>query len=589
MPPQTSFLSLLFRLWRHIGSVRRRQFILLLGLMMLASLAEVITLSAVLPFLMVLMTPDKVFVHPLAQPFISALHIHSSGELLLAITVAFASASLIAGGIRILLLRANTRLSCLTGADLSSDIYRRTLYQPYSVHIARNTSEIISGVTIKTNHVIGNVFGPILVLITSAFILFAILGTLLVIDYKVAIAVFAGFGFIYGMIGFFAKKRLKNNSDRIGVELDSAVKVLQEGLGGIRDVLLDGSQNTYCNLYQEADLRMRRAQANTLFISQCPRYLIESLGMVLIAAIAYSMASAEGGFGSALPILGALALGAQRLLPVIQQSYSAWSSIYGGKGSLLDTLVLLDQPLPKHATQPIQTPMAFNSALHLRDVCFRYTPTTPWVLENINLTIPKGRRIGFIGETGSGKSTLIDIVMNLLYPTKGFLEVDGTLITPSNQRAWQSLIAHVPQMIFLTDSSVAANIAFGQHPKDIDMVRVRDAARKAQIAELIESWDSKYDTQVGERGIKLSGGQRQRIGIARALYKQAQIIIFDEATSALDNETEEAVMESIERLGANLTIILIAHRLSTLRICDEIVELGNLGIIRRGSYAEVIT
>jgi ABC-type multidrug transport system fused ATPase/permease subunit len=589
MPIQPPVLTLLLRLWRHIRPSRRKQFIWLLGLMVLASIAEVVTLSAVLPFLMALMTPDKVFGHPMAQTFISALGVHSPGELLLTITVFFAIAALIGGGIRVLLLWANTRLSCVTGADFSIEIYRRTLYQPYSVHVARNTSEVIGGVTIKANHVISNVVGPVLVLISSAFMLFSILATLLFVDYQVAVAAFVGFGLIYGLIGRATKKRLKANSDRIGVELDRAIKALQEGLGGIRDVLIDGSQNTYCDLYREADLRMRYAQANTLFISQCPRYLIEALGMVLITTIAYALARAEGGFGSALPLMGALALGAQRLLPVIQQSYAAWSSIYGGQRLLLDTLELLDQQLPGHANLPPPCPMPFRAECSLSNVSFRYTPNTPWVLRDINLTIVKGSRIGFIGKTGSGKSTLLDIIMGLLKPTQGRLEIDGVAVAPENLRAWQRLVAHVPQMIYLTDSSVAENIAFGQHHNDIDLIRVRDSARKAQIADLIESWPAAYETPVGERGVKLSGGQRQRIGIARALYKQAQIIIFDEATSALDNETEEAVMQSIENLGPDLTILVIAHRLTTLRICDEVVELDSQVIRRRGSYAQIVS
>jgi ATP-binding cassette subfamily B protein len=249
---------------------------------------------------------------------------------------------------------------------------------------------------------------------------------------------------------------------------------------------------------------------------------------------------------------------------------------------------LLDQPLPAHADAPPAVPLSLTREIRLRKLSFRYTPEAPWVLNNIDLTIEKGSRIGFIGQTGSGKSTLLDIIMALLAPTNGSLEVDGVLVTAANHRAWQALVAHVPQSIFLTDSSVAENIAFGVPLDQIDMERVRLAARKAQIAELIESWPTSYETPVGERGIKLSGGQRQRVGIARALYKQAKVIIFDEATSALDNETEAAVMQAIEDLGQDLTILIIAHRLSTLSICDQVVELGNQCIVRTGSYPGII-
>jgi ABC-type bacteriocin/lantibiotic exporter with double-glycine peptidase domain len=586
---QNKIGNLFRRLWRHIGARRRAQFLLLLSLMIFASFSEVLTIGAVLPFLMVLTSPQSVLEYPLAQPLIAFFGISGSGELLLALTVAFGGASLIAGLLRVVLLWASTNLACRTGADLSINIYRRTLHQPYAVHISRNTSEVIAGVTIKANHVISNVFSPTLTLISAAIMLIAVFATLLVVDYVVALSALAGFSLIYGAIIRLTRKNLIANSKRTTLELNRAIKALQEGLGGIRDVLIDGSQNTYCDVYRSADLRMRYAQANTLFISQFPRYMIEAFGMILIAIIAYVLARQVGTVGNnTLPLLGALALGAQRMLPVIQQAYASWSSICGSQAPLRDTVDLLDQPLPAHADAPPAIPLSLTREIRLRKLSFRYTAEAPWVLNNLDLTIEKGGCIGFIGQTGSGKSTLLDIVMALLAPTDGSLEVDGVPITAANQRAWQALVAHVPQTIFLTDSSVAENIAFGVPREKIDMDRVRRAAHHAQIAELIESWPGSYETPVGERGVKLSGGQRQRVGIARALYKQAKVIVFDEATSALDNETEAAVMQAIEDLGQDLTILIIAHRLSTLSICNQVVELGNLGILRTGSYAEII-
>jgi ATP-binding cassette subfamily B protein len=224
----------------------------------------------------------------------------------------------------------------------------------------------------------------------------------------------------------------------------------------------------------------------------------------------------------------------------------------------------------------------------LRQLGFRYAPQGPWVLQRLNLTISKGSRIGLIGATGSGKSTLIDIVMGLLEPTSGSLAVDDVVITEKNQRAWQAHIAHVPQAIFLADTTIAENIAFGVPIGQIDFSRVREAAQKAQIDQTIESWEKQYNTLVGERGIRLSGGQRQRIGIARALYKQAKVIIFDEATSALDNNTEGAVMQAIENLRDELTVVIVAHRLTTLKDCNKIVELNDGCVKRIGTYLEII-
>jgi ABC-type multidrug transport system fused ATPase/permease subunit len=300
------------------------------------------------------------------------------------------------------------------------------------------------------------------------------------------------------------------------------------------------------------------------------------------------MTQQEGGMVTAIPVLGALALGAQRLLPALQQAYGAYSTIKGSISSFKDVLNLLDQPLPEYADQPPPKPIPFEKEIKLIDLNFCYTEDSPWVLKNINFSLDKGTRIGFIGVTGSGKSTLLDIIMGLLPATSGSIVVDGQFITNENRRGWQAHIAHVPQNIYLSDSTIEENIAFGISKEKIDHQRVEKAAKQAQIAELIEEWVDGYQTFVGERGIRLSGGQRQRIGIARALYKQVDVLIFDEATSALDNETEQVVMKAIGGLERDLTILIIAHRLTTLKGCDQIIKLDKNNIVHTGSYQEMI-
>lgn len=557
--------------------------------MVCASFAEILSIGAVLPFLAVLTDPERIFQLPAAQPLIRAVGMTSASQLLFPLTITFGIAALISGAMRLLLLWASTRLSFATGADLSISIYRRTLYQPYSVHVARNSSEVISGISGKANGVIGSIIVPTITLISSSIMMTAILIALLSLNPAIALAAFGGFGLIYAVIIKLTRKQQLINSKCIARESTQIIKSLQEGLGGIRDVLIDGSQAVYCQIYQSADHPVRKAQGNNSFIGASPRFGIEALGMMLIALLAYALARQPDGIAKAIPVLGALALGAQRLLPVLQQAYGSWSSIQGGQISLRDTLDLLDQPLPDYVDQPVAKPLPYYQQIELNNLSFRYTEQTPWVLQNLDLTIQKGSRIGFIGITGSGKSTLLDIVMGLLAPTDGTLEIDGQPIVTGNNRAWQAHIAHVPQAIYLADSTIEENIAFGVPKGKIDHSRVKQAAQKAQIADIIESWPKKYQTYVGERGIRLSGGQRQRIGIARALYKQADVIIFDEATSALDNETEQAVMQAIERLGDDLTVLIIAHRLTTLKNCTQIVELADGGIKRIGTYQEIIS
>ena len=580
--------ELLSELWRHIGSRRRRQFGFLSILMILTSFTEILGIGSILPFLAILTSPDRVFEHHAAQSTIQFFGITSAEQLLLPITIAFGLIALLAGVMRLLLLWASTRLSFAMGMDLSVNIYRRTLYQPYTVHVARNSSEVINGISGKTNTVINSVIVPTLTLISAGIMLVAILIALIIIDPVIALVAFGGFGAIYTLIIRLARKQLMVDSQCIASESTNVIKSLQEGLGGIRDVLIDGSQAAYCRIYNNADIHLRQAQGRSYFISASPRYAMEVLGMVLIAVLAYALAQQPSGINTAIPVLGALAFSAQRLLPILQQAYGSWSGLRGGQASLQDVLELLDQSLPEYADQPAAKPLPFQQQIDLKQLSFRYSPQTPWVLRGINLTIDKGGRIGIIGETGSGKSTLLDIVMGLLPPTEGTIEIDRQAVIPSNGRAWQAHIAHVPQAIFLTDSTIEENIAFGIPQNQIDHERVRNAAKQAQIADLIESWPKQYQTPVGERGVRLSGGQRQRIGIARALYKQADVIIFDEATSALDNETELAVMQAIEGLADDLTIIIIAHRLTTLKNCTYLVELSGGEIKRTGSYQEIV-
>jgi ATP-binding cassette, subfamily B, bacterial PglK len=570
-----AYVKLLKTLWRYLSASRRKQFWLLLILMIVASFAEVVSVGSVLPFLGVLVAPDQVYQHPFAQPLIQMLELTEPSQLVLPLTVLFIVAALVAATIRLILLYVLTRLSFAIGADLSIDIYRRTLHQEYSVHVMRNSSEVVNGIITKTGVVIGGVISPVLNLISSIVLIVGVMAALFTINIVVALTAFLGFGSIYWLVIYYTKAHLKNNSQCISIQSTAMVKALQEGLGGIRDVLIDGSQKFYHDLYRNADLPLRRASGNNQFIVGSPKYVMEAIGMVIIAVLAYMTTQEEGGVSTAIPMLGALALGAQRLLPVLQQAYGSYSTLQGAKSSFIDVLELLGQPLPDYIDESLSTPIAFKKEIDLKKVSFRYSEKTPWILKNVNLKIMKGARIGFIGATGSGKSTLLDIVMGLLSPTSGEFSVDGQPINNKNKRKWQLHIAHVPQKIYLSDSTIEENIAFGVPKKMIDNKRVKKAASQAKISELIEGWEAGYKTLVGENGVRLSGGQHQRIGIARALYKQADVLIFDEATSALDNETEQAVMESIEELSEELTILIIAHRVTTLKKCDKIIKLDN--------------
>lgn len=577
---------LLYRVWGHLSMRRRWQFCILLILMLLSSFAEVLSIGAVFPFLGAIIAPEKIFIHPAATWVVRKLALDNPGEVLLPMTILFCIAALMAAAIRLILVWASSRFSYASGADLSFNIYRRTLYQPYVSHCARNSSEVIDGIMSKSSNAIG-IVSCCATIIGASIMALSIVFALLSINPLVALVAFGGFGAMYLIIISLTRKSLLADSSTIASQSVQVLKSLQEGLGGVRDVLINGNQEAYCYNYKASDFQLRRAQARIAFISTSPRYVMEALGMLLIAVLAYALTNQAEGIMNAIPVLGSLALGAQRLLPAMQQAYGSWSSIQGGRIALQDTLALLDQPLPCFANKPLTQPMLFEHCIVLKSVVFSYGPQTPDVLNQVNLTITKGARVGFVGATGSGKSTLLDVIAALLQPTQGALEIDGLSVFPSNQRAWQAHIAHVPQTIFLADSSIEENIAFGIPVDQIDRCRVRQAAEKAKISASIEKWPLKYATTVGERGVRLSGGQRQRIGIARALYRQANVIIFDEATSALDSETEIEVMQTIESLGKEITVLIIAHRVSTLKCCTQIVEIGEGAVKWMGSYKEL--
>lgn len=590
MANHLSIKSQLTCLWLHLKPRRRQHLVVLTVLMIVVSLAEVLTIGTVLPFLGVLTAPEKIFSQDLVKPFIHVLEIQSARELLLPFTLLFVTAAIFAGLARIALVWLQARVSMAIGADFSVEVFERTLYQPYHLHVSRNSSEILVG-SQKAKDLCGSIIQPTLSIFGSVTILLAVLVVLVAIAPFVALLAFLGFGLIYIVIVRITRQMIGENSHTIAVRQSRVTKAIQEGLGGIRDVIIDGAQPVFSRVYKDALIPMQAALAANQVVGVTPRYGVEALGIVLIAGLAYMLAAASGPRGevnNAIPVLGALALGAQRLLPVLQQIYAAYVAIKGNQASIQDALDLLDQPLPVKTLIQETKPLEFQAAITLKDLGFRYSANSPWVLRHLNLQIKKGSRVGFVGTTGTGKSTLLDIVMGLLTPTEGTMLIDDAAVSPQNSRAWQAHISHVPQSIYISDTTIAENIAFGVPIDMIDMGRVKRAARQAQIAETIEGWGKNYETIVGERGVRLSGGQRQRIGIARALYKRANVIIFDEATSALDSGTEAAVMQAVDALSRDITLLVIAHRITTLKSCDQIVEIADGKIKAMGSYKKMM-
>ena len=551
-------------------------------------IAEIFSIGMVLPFLGVLLSPEKIYNDPSFQFLIESFGLTRPEQLILPITIIFGVVVMISGIIRLSLLWWLNRFANAVGNDLGSEAYRRTLYQPYSVHVQRNSAEIGSVFVKKIDVVIYSIILPLLMLITSMIMVLSIMIFMVYINPALSLLSFLGFGGLYVLVAVVSKKYLSRDSQLLTEKQGQVAKVVQEGLGSIRDVLIDQLQEVYYRIYRQVDNQLRRALCNIHILASAPRPILEAFSLVLVSLLAFALTRQEGGLISAMPTLGALVLAAQRILPLVQQSYTGWSYIQGGKYTLIDVLELLEQPLLAHNFKRPDQPLSFKNKITLKNLDFGYNSETPLILKGLQFEIMKGSRVGFIGPTGCGKSSLLDILMGLLSPSKGQLLVDDIEVNESNQNAWKAHIAHVPQFIYLTDATIAENIAFGQPLDEIDWKRMEYAAKKAQITSTIKKFEEGYLTIIGENGIRLSGGQRQRLGLARAFYKQANVLVLDEATSALDSETETLVMNSINELEKELTVLIVAHRITTLRNCDIIVELSEGAIIQTGAYDEII-
>jgi ATP-binding cassette subfamily B protein len=544
---QGSLLGDILQLFRYITTRRKGQLALLLCLMLMSAFSEVVSLGTILPFLSALNNAEKLLEDARLQLFVNTLRITSASDFVTWLAIAFVLITITTNLLRILTLYAQTHLSARIASDLSCLVYKRTLLQPYNFHTRHNSSDLIT-LMLSDSGAAGGVLDAFLFIVTNSFVIVALVTGLFVINAAIALTATTVLGTIYMLLFRWRRQKLLANSQLITHHNQRHLRVAQESLGGIREVILSGRQAFFQSAFDESTYAIRKTLASNQMTSSTPRYGIEMVSMIAIALLALTLGR-DGDFSQAVPVLGSLALGANRLLPALQQSFGSLATIQGSRYSLQRILTALQRP-----TDPLQAWIAPQSLtlqkeLRFEQVWFRYSPDGDWVLRELNLVIPARSTVGFVGTTGSGKSTTADLILGLLQPEKGKIFVDGHPLVGERLRAWQSTIAHVPQSIFLSDATIAANIAFGIPEELIDYERVAKAARLAQLAEFIETLPEQYETIVGERGIRLSGGQRQRVGIARALYRDAKVIVFDEATSALDNATEREVMSAIESLS----------------------------------------
>ncbi len=552
----------------------RRKIWLLALLTAVGAVSEVVTVGSVVPFLALLSGSADAHFDWLRRLF-STLGADSREDQLIFATALLCLAALAAALFRLTLLKKTQDFAFSIGHHISVEAQRRMLLQPYSWHLEHNSSEQVAAVG-KVEIVAAAVLLPLMQAMAACVLITVVAVLLLRIAPLPTLAAALALAAAYYLVGLHSRRRLQANSTRLRHAFEQRIKILQEGLGGIRDVILDGSHSSVLANFRAVDFELARARADSGFVSALPRYLIEPTAIIVIAGLALFLADRDGGLISALPLLGALALGAQRLLPLVQQLYNGWSSIAANRSLLEDVMQRLKLTIP--AGQPIGPKLPFDRMVEFRDVTFTYARAAEPSVRGLSFRVPRGSRIALIGPTGSGKSTTADLLMGLLEPDAGTVLIDGVALQASNRQAWQADIAHVPQILFLADASIAQNIAMRAQP---DMQRVRKAASLAQLDDVISKLPDEYETRVGERGVRISGGQRQRLALARAIYKDSAVLVLDEATSALDDETEAAVAAALETLQAQgKTIVIIAHRSRLVNTCTGLIRL------RSGRIAE---
>ena len=583
--------KIFFRFWNLISKKRRRDLNFLLFIALLSGIAEIFTLASVIPLLTILASPERLYKIPLFNKLLELLPFESSNQITTFIVTIFIISVLLSGSIRLLNFKLNFRISALIGSDIASYVYKTILYQPYKYHLEENSSKSIQAVTERVTNCV-SVINSFLNLISSLIISIFIFLILIIFDWRIAITIVFSIGIAYFLIVKLIKPIVESNGLKVVKFERIRLKIIQESLGGIKDILLDNSQFLHVDDFKSKDRNARVLIGNNQFLNISPKYIIESIGLIIIALIALSLSTSSQNAQNLIPILGVFVLGAQKMLPSLQYIFSNLIHIRSQAGSVNVVFSVLDKGIDNSFKKLSKVKFRFKNSIQIKNLSFKYNSNEQYILNNINLEIKRGERIGLIGETGSGKSTLIDILMGLLSPSSGQLLIDGNDIYAENSKdilsEWRSIIAHVPQTIYLKDTSYLKNIAFNIPLKKIDYGLVKESANKALISHFIESKKQNFEGIVGERGINISGGQRQRIGLARALYKKTDILILDEATSALDLETERRIMKSIESLNKEITIILISHRLSTLENCDRIITIGSGKIINECKPEDLI-
>ena len=580
-----------YKLVDLLTPLERKRAGLLLGMILVMALLDMIGVVSIMPFIAVMANPElvesNVFLNT-AFTVANRFGVDSAEQFLFWLGIFVFLLLLVSLAFKALTTYAQLRFALMREYSISKRLVEGYLNQPYSWFLCRNSADLGANILSEVEKVIYQAVIPMIVIIAQGAVATALLIVLVLIDPKLALIVgltlAASYALIFkatrGFLGRIGQDRVRANQGRF--------ITITEAFGATKEIKASGLEQAYIQRFSGPALTFASSQASAQIISQLPRFALEAIAFGGLLLVLLYLLAQKNNLVNALPIISLYAFAGYRLMPALQQIYGAVTQLRFA-GPALDTLhddLMNLQPL---SSNPSRRAIQLNQAITLNHIQYRYPDAPDLALKNLSLCIPAKSTVGLVGATGSGKTTAVDLILGLLKAQEGALEVDGQAITENNKRAWQRTIGYVPQQIYLSDDTVSANIAFGVNINDINHVAVERAAKIANLHDFVRNeLPRQYQTIVGERGVRLSGGQRQRIGIARALYHNPQVLILDEATSALDNLTEQAVMAAVHNLRHRITIIIIAHRLSTVKACDKIFFLDKGELKGEGRFEELI-
>ncbi|MDA9626360.1 ABC transporter ATP-binding protein/permease [Pseudomonadota bacterium] len=579
----------LFQLFHFLTAAQKKKFFLLQLLIIFMSITEVISLMLIGGFLSIISDFEQIYNNSIAFYFFNYLDQDTPEQFIAVIGFGVLFFLIFSALLSVFTVWRLSIFSAQIGAHLSSQLFAYYMLQPWLFHAAGNSSELINKIAAETERVNSGIISPLLQLNAKIILAFLICISLFIYDPIVASLIAFVFSSSYFVLFFTVRRSLTINGERISRFQALRYKLMGEGFGGIKELLLSGRQNYFIDQFEEASINFSYAKARNLIFGQIPRYFIEMIAFsMVIIFVLYLVLTSTASLASIFPVISLYALAALKLLPALQQIYYSLSMIRGH----LPGLHNMEEDLKRSSEESNQESLFdlttneynFSKNVRFENISFSYEGTSQKTLQNINLNIGCNQTIGIVGSSGSGKSTIIDILLGLIQPDSGGIFLDDVKLDSTNLRLWQQSIGFVSQNIFLADETIEKNITFGILNEQVDKEKLSTAIALAQLKDFILSLPRKEKTIVGERGVQLSGGQRQRIGIARALYNNSKTLILDEATSSLDGITEKLIMESINSFMGKKTLVIIAHRLSTVKKCDQIYLLEKGKILEEGNF-----